>query len=385
MTQQRQSRQQWAAMLIALVTITLACSVPSTGGGDTPVSVGRVPQVTISQPSAGAKLELGQEVKIQSTSIDIQTGIVRVELVIDNQVIWVDANPHPQPNEPYLVAQPWTPQLPGSHVIQVRAYNADNVPGQTEPLVVEVVASAQAVGETALSPTGDPQPEMVTPTNTPVSLVGAPASPTSTPSLPVATKTVTPTMTPMMTPTTTSTPTPTPTPGTFKPTGLEPDGRLKDIWQELGSGKSRLGYPTGPEITDRNYARQYFEKGLMVWWENPAGPSYIWVIDSPADDGRSGATWNRYEDTWDGGDEYSCDQAHSNREKGPVRGFGKVWCERPELQFRLGNPREQEVGSGGNPPYAHVQFFQGGVMIVNPLNNDVFVLFDQGDWQRFGY
>jgi len=55
------------------------------------------------------------------------------------------------------------------------------------------------------------------------------------------------------------------------------------------------------------------------------------------------------------------------------------------LQTRLGNPRDYEGGSSGNPPFAHVQFFQGGVMIYNPLNAEVFVLFDQGDWQRFGY
>ncbi|MEW5957419.1 MAG: hypothetical protein AB1801_06830, partial [Chloroflexota bacterium] len=181
------------------------------------------------------------------------------------------------------------------------------------------------------------------------------------------------------------TPTVTPTPGVFAATGLAPEGRFKDIWDELGAGQSRLGYPTGPEISDRDYARQYFERGLMLWWDNPQGDAYIWVIDSPAEDLKSGATWNRYPDAWAGEDGYACEAARANAEKGPVRGFGYLWCRRPELQTRLGQPRQAEAGSGGAPPYSHVQFFQGGVMLANPLNSEMYVLFDQGDWQRFGW
>jgi hypothetical protein len=121
----------------------------------------------------------------------------------------------------------------------------------------------------------------------------------------------------------------------------------------------------------------------MYWWDNPDNPDTIWVLDTPAADWRSGKSSNRYDDTWQAADgDVSCEQA---REGGPVRGFGKLWCERPELQSRLGHPREPERGSGGAPPYAQVQFFQGGVIIYNPANAEVFVLFEQGDWQRFDY
>jgi hypothetical protein len=172
-------------------------------------------------------------------------------------------------------------------------------------------------------------------------------------------------------------------PQTFEPTGLEPEGRFWDIWFEVGGGDSRLGYPTDPIITERNYAQQYFEKGLMFWWDNPDDLDTIWVIDTPAADWQSGASSNRYNDTWQAAEgDYGCEQA---RERGPVRGFGKLWCERPELQNRLGYPREPERGSGGAAPYAQVQFFQGGVIIYNPANAEVFVLFEQGDWQRFDY
>jgi hypothetical protein len=372
---------QGVVILAIIVMFGLACSVPRVTGDD-PAQSASTPQVTIASPSAGQKLEPGQEIKVQSTSVDATTGIVRVELLVDNKVVWVDANPEPQANTPYIVAQSWTPDIPGNHVILVQAYNVDNATGRSEPLVVEVITSAQVVDDESSS-TGA-EAEVNTPTSTPTSTPTG--TPTGTPA-PLVDTTPLPTATPLpsSTPTITPTPTATPTPGVFEPTGIQPDGRFKDIWQELDGGDSRLGYPTGPEINDRNFARQYFEKGLMFWWDNPDGPGYIWVIDSPADDLRSGSAWNRYADTWQDGDEYACDEARSNGGKGPVRGFGKLWCERPELQNRLGNPLEGEGGSGGTPPYAHVQFYQGGVILYNSLNAEVYVLFDQGDWLRFGY
>jgi hypothetical protein len=164
---------------------------------------------------------------------------------------------------------------------------------------------------------------------------------------------------------------------------MRPEGRFGEIWEALGAGKSRLGYPTASVISDRDFAKQYFERGLMFWWDAPDDPNVIWIIDSPAPDLRRGATSNRYRDEWDGDDEYGCDEARANAEKGPVRGFGWLWCQRSELRRRLGNPIEVEAGSGGNPPFSQVQFFQGGVMLYNPRNGELYVLFDQGDWQRF--
>lgn len=367
---------------ILILVVSVACAVPGLNRNQ-PEPAGTTPVVTISSPVAGQKLEVGQTVDVLSTSVDT-SGVVRTELVVDGQVVWVDANAAPQPDTPFIVAQPWTPEQTGSHVIEVRAYNLDNTAGQSNPLPVEVVtASAQVVEDE--SPTATPAAETPESTNTPVSpLQDAPtpeSSSTPSPRPATATPTSTPTLVITLPP-----PTGTPTPGVFTATGLLPEGRFKEIWEELGAGQSRLGYPTGPEISDRDFARQYFEQGVMIWWDNPdEEEDYIWVIDSPAEDLKSGTTWNRYPDTWAGEDEYACDAARANAEKGPVRGFGQLWCDRPELQVRLGNPRESEAGSGGTPPYAHVQFFQGGLMFYNPLNSEVYVLYDQGDWQRFGW
>ncbi len=370
MKQVRRLHKETVAIVLLAIT-GLACAIIPGLGNTQAVDNGNKPAVALSNPIAGQKLQIGQETDVQSVSVD-ETGITRVELLVDGEVIWIDANAKPEPEAPFIVVQPWTPKTPGAHVIRVRAYNTANVAGESSPLTVEAVidtvtnqeATATSVKPVTLGATSANTP---TPTNT--------ASPTAAP------EPISDTALPL--PTVTNTPTATPQPQIFSPTGLEPNGRFKDIWFELGRGTSRLGYPTGPEINDRNYAKQSFENGLMIWWDNPDDPDYIWAIDSPADDFKSGETSNRYPDTWEAGsDEYSCDRA---RIGGPIRGFGKVWCEWPELQARLGYPQEPEAGSGGRAPYAHVQFFQGGVFIYTPLNKEVYVLFAQGDWQRFDY
>ena len=359
-------------LILGMTIAGLACAIPGLGNEPAAPKAGG-PVVTISSPTSGQLLEPAGEIKIQSTSLDPE-GVTRVELVVDGEVIWIDANAQPEANTPFIVAQLWTPTVPGTHVIQVRAYNAANVAGQSDPVTVNVVAEAQAVAEGAPVTTPEPNP----PTATPISALASVPTPTSTPLPATAPSASTPTPTVVL-----STPTPTPTPGTFAATGLEPEGRFEDIWLEVGAGDSPLGYPTGPVITNRDFARQFFEKGLMFWWDSPDDPNLIWAIDSPAADLNSGATSNRYPDTWDDDDDFSCEAARENGDKGPVRGFGKLWCERPELQARLGDPGDNERGSGGSPPFAEAQFFQGGVMIYNPIDHEVYVLFDQGNWRRF--
>ena len=361
---------------ILRVVFILILSVAITGcalGGDsnTPTAVieSSRPVVTLSHPTGNEPLDAQAEINVQSTSVDV-AGIARVELLIDGQVIWRDANPQPEPNTPYIVLQPWKPDTPGSYVLQVRAYTPAGVVGETEPVVIRVQEAAAAA---------------VVPTQTPTSIPPTdPPQPEPTPTAPATATPMRPTNTPAATATPRFTPTATPTPGRFRPTGFEPDGRFAEIWQSLGAGRSRLGYPTEPPVDDRDYARQYFEKGLMYWWDSPADEDVIWVIDTPADDLNSGKTSNRYIDSWDGGEEVTCQAALANGNLGPLRGFGKQWCDRPELQSRLGNPISPEAGSSGSPPYGQVQFFQGGVMLMNPINQEIYVIFDQGDWQRFG-
>jgi hypothetical protein len=222
-------------------------------------------------------------------------------------------------------------------------------------------------------------PTTVTPTNTPTDTPTGTATATATPTgTPTPTDTPTATAIPSGTPTPTNTPTATPTATPrFPPTQYKVGDYFEDIWR-LDPDESRLGYPTGSEIRS-NITVQNFEKGVMYWWDNPVGQDYIWVLFAFTPDGLDGTHWERYIDNWkEGEDEYSCTHVDRNGRR-PKRGFGRVWCEQ-ELWNDLGacKPEPEQGSSDGR-----VQFFQGGVMLYNPLDAEVYVLFDQEEWKLF--
>jgi hypothetical protein len=161
-------------------------------------------------------------------------------------------------------------------------------------------------------------------------------------------------------------------------------GPFRDVWDRLNDGeRERLGEICSFEISNCKFTLQRFEKGLMYWLGQPDESRNIWVLYSPEGDFMRGAAWQRYEDTWPGDNEHSCD------EELIVRGFGWLWCNNEYVRECVGNPVGHEAGSGDDPPYSHAQFFQGGAMffrprLEDPLNttNQVLVLFDDGDWRR---
>ncbi len=350
---------------IATIIILAGCGILNSDEPEPIVANTTSPVVTISNPRPNDQIPVNTEIKVQSTSTD-ETGISRIELLIDGEILWRDANPEPEPNTPYIVVQPWQPTTPGTYNVQVRAYNTAEQIGESAAIIVNVIDQAEVAANPEASPTLEPT---------------VPNTPTISP---IGDAIETPTPPPTDTPTPepgTATPTATPTVGVFEPTGFEPEGRFRDLWKDAEADEGRLGYPIGPEITRRLFAKQYFERGVMIWWDNPDADNLIWVLDSPDEDFETGQTWNAYPDIWDEAidGEISCGEADAG---GPVRGFGKVWCVHSELQTRLGQPLEEEKGQGRGSNAAIFQFFQGGLMIYNPIDTEVYVLFDQGDWIR---
>ncbi len=353
--------------LLAIMILLAACSA-SNSQDEAPVEdAGSAPTAIVTSPLADEIVPPGQALKVASTSQG-ERGIARVELVVNGEVVRVDANPDPQPNTPYLLAQPWTPETPGSYLVLVRAYNTANIAGESEAVLVKVEKLSAQVVETAPLATAPAATATATPTAAVPTLVPPTAAPTASD-------------------TTLTSPLAEPTPAPlidFAPTGFEPQGSFAKIWDDLGGGDGRLGYPLAPEIDGRNFAYQYFSAGVMYWWDNPDGSNFIWVMASASqDDFWQGSVWSRYEDDWSGDDLYACDAAKKNGKNGPVRGFGKVWCKEAGVFDQLGAPSHPEYGSGGSPPFSKVQLFQGGVMLFNPFGSEVFVLFNQGGWQRF--
>jgi hypothetical protein len=169
-------------------------------------------------------------------------------------------------------------------------------------------------------------------------------------------------------------------------TGYRPTPLFNAIWEELGGGAGALGYPTGEAITDRNYAKQYFERGFMYWWESPTPPEPIWVVVMPDPTANNGDTWARYDNAWDPSKPLfppNCPEA--TEPLGPLAGFGVVWCDRPGVKEQVGAPRERESGSGDVYPKGAVQFFQHGVMFENPAERQIWALIEGGGWRRVNY
>lgn len=178
-----------------------------------------------------------------------------------------------------------------------------------------------------------------------------------------------------------ATPTPIPTPPVFEPTGIQVHGIFKPIWEKANVG-DYLGYPVDEAVADRQYAKQYFEKGYLYWWDRPDDRGLIWAVEVPQPGATQGSRWSGpYEDTWDGKNPYTCAAAQANS-NGPIRGFGKLWCDTPGISQAIGSAQEEEGGTGDSANYGVVQFFQNGVMLYSPLDHQVFVLFSGGAWQR---
>lgn len=135
---------------------------------------GAAPQVAIISPANGTQVALNTPLTVQATATDEQ-GVLRVELWVDGQLTGQQGSVAPQGDPLLLLSMPWTPTIPGSHVIEVRAFNADNM--QSNAALVTLTALDPAAG--AVAPTAP---------STGVAVAASPTTP-SEPVQPVATAT----------------------------------------------------------------------------------------------------------------------------------------------------------------------------------------------------
>jgi len=162
----------WHGYLILLVGLGLLLMMPACTGG--PSAQAGPPIASITSPENNSGVSAGQRVTIAFSAADVK-GVSQIELVIDGQAVRVETvNP---PVNSFVASEPWTPQAPGSHVIEVRSFNVDGVASEPARIVVIVNAPVDAASPTPI-PVDTPTP--------PVSLVPptptlAPPAPTSTP------------------------------------------------------------------------------------------------------------------------------------------------------------------------------------------------------------
>jgi hypothetical protein len=152
-------------------------------------------------------------------------------------------------------------------------------------------------------------------------------------------------------------PTPTPTPC---PTATQPD--LIDFWD-----KGELGCPVNPGQPAISTAYAPFEGGQMLWRSDA---DIIYVLYH---DGR----WESYPNEWEQSiQEFSCGE--ENSPPTPVRGFGRVWCDHPDVREALGAVTAVEIGDSASA----VQDFGNGTILVAPFGSRFIFINETGMWRR---
>lgn len=179
-----------------------------------------------------------------------------------------------------------------------------------------------------------------------------PPAPTATPT---ATATPTPTATPQPTPTATP-----PATGTAVPCAVQPVRGFGTLYRSRPGVAAALGCALEPEYAVQ-IAIQPFEGGVLL---RRADRKEIIAL-------LKGGRWRGYPDT---SDESEPSEAKPVE---PIRGFGKVWREHPDLQASLGAPLAPEQAMGGA-----AQRFQKGLLLWT-ADRFIYVLYADDSWERY--
>jgi hypothetical protein len=286
---------------------------------------------------------------------------------------------------PVTVTPPPTPAPPTATATAAPVATVAVVPSPVpSPPPTATAAPAPPTVEPA-APTAAPAPAVATappvapavaPTATPTSRPVAAVAPTATPR-PPATATPRPAASPSPTPaksppatataispTATATPTRPASPTAPVPTVV---GSFARVYEDPAV-RSRLGLALQNERTTEALT-QPFERGAMEW---VADGRQIYVFYAETH------TWARFADTWNP-DEVSIpgDPPPAGLFL-PSRSFGKLWRENPTVRERLGWATALEQSFTGR-----FQRFERGLMLRSPVTGSIYILYEDGAWQRF--
>lgn len=180
-------------------------------------------------------------------------------------------------------------------------------------------------------------------------------SPSHTPSAVPPTPTSTPTKIPQ--------PTPTPTcPAVAGPFGVA----WRSVQEAIGCASS--------QVIVGLTAEENFEGGKMLWRE-PVDYAQALVLFNDA-------TWEIVEHSpyTEGSPEFSCPDANTPSQCPPTpkRGFGMIWCDRPEIRSRLGSATDCERSYQGS-----TQQFERGFMLLSD-SGAIYIFYNSGHWEQWG-
>jgi len=154
-----------------------------------------------------------------------------------------------------------------------------------------------------------------------------------------------------------------------------PLGGLGSVFASDATLTQQLGCPIGqpPIVSQVPTAVQTYQNGEMIWVQGP--PNYIYALNS-------NGTFHRYDDTFVAGvDPESGGETPPVGLIEPVRGFGKVWRNTPEVRNGLGWALNPEQGGT-----ASVQLFDRGRAFYLPQRPETVLLIDDpgglsGTWR----
>lgn len=115
------------------------------------------PIVIINKPPSNSSYMQGDIISIESLSAS-PVGIVEVELYVDGQLVQRDDTPGALPETQFTLIQRWIANLPGSHVVTVRAIDSENRTGQAAINVIVANIAPTPVPAPTLAPPPTPTP-----------------------------------------------------------------------------------------------------------------------------------------------------------------------------------------------------------------------------------
>ncbi len=144
---------------------------------------------------------------------------------------------------------------------------------------------------------------------------------------------------------------------------LEPAKEFSNIWTRF---RSQLGCPQ-KQAVGGFFAEQPFQRGYMYWSQILE----VFVVTSGNEDE---GTWEFFtkadvETFGENSNNINCKVDVPAGLVQPVRGFGTIWCARPDIQADIGFGTSHETGVKDNI----LQLFKGGIMLRNH-NGDTYVL-----------
>jgi len=159
---------------------------------------------------------------------------------------------------------------------------------------------------------------------------------------------------------------PTPTPTATPACDREVDEKFDGVWE------SELGCPLGEaQYDEKSGTWQSFDRGYMLWRDIIRKIYVLFEDDRAGGLDRGHGSAQIYEDTWwptppppaDPQNEYTCGVGTPSPPQ-PIRGFGKVWCDEPDVKEGLGKATVHE-----KPAALFVQEFDDGIIIWLEVEN----------------